>query len=411
MPDYYVNSDLGSDDPTNPGTSRSAPLRTISRATDLAAIEDLSSGTIFLAEGTYGSLEDFPIEVPPRFALQGEGTADACRIEYSGGLTGVAVQGGASVRNLSVVATPPPDTPLSCNFSIGLSIRQDGCVLENLGIKLNESDPDDSVGFGVGLYIEGADATASRIEVERSDIHASECNSTISRCNCTRGWIGVGGDGNMRVENCTLHSSRLTVSECSQAEIVGNWLNGGGISISGNGRTSGDRPVIRNNVVNAGTYEALVVRGQGNELIQGNIISAGHRTVSLLEGATPFLLNNQFELRNLSGDSDFRIDRLLWIAAGRSSGPGFQGNLFDIGPNTYLFPMWIRNNADFGGGIHESDGLNTFRLQPGQFLDFNVAGHFYARNNYWNILPPQTKKGPDTTVDTEGGRLDPERYR
>ena len=413
MPDYYVNPTTGNDG--NPGTS-SSPVRTITRATELAAIVDRATGTIFIDPGTYSSREDFPILVPPAFGLQGRGsTPNDCRIEFTGGVSdSVAVQGGASVRNLTVVAAPPAGAPRSCNFSIGLLITVDGCELENIGNKLHESEPEDGVGFGIGIWIKGADARASHLEIERSTLYVSDSDSVITECRATSGSITVGGEGAMRVENCSLTNSRLAVYTSTSAVVEGNWLNGEGISVLGNGLASAVGPIIRSNIVRNGLYDALVCRLPGTALVERNTISAKRRTVSILEGGSPFLRNNDFKLLNPDGDTRFTEEHVLWVAPGRTIGPGpcFEGNLFTIGPGLYpLRPMWVNGPADFGGGIGRSIDMNFFRLPPGLFIDFDHPGQAYARDNFWNYLPPQYRDGPDTTVDTEGARLDPARVR
>ena len=413
MPDYYVNPTTGNDG--NPGTSTS-PVRTITRATELAAEVDRATGTIFLDPGTYSALEVFPIEVPPLFGLEGRGrTPNDCRIEFTGGVSdSVAIQAGVSVRNLTVVAAPPPGTPLACSRSIGISIRVDGCELENVGIKLNESEPDDGLTFGTGIRIEGADITASQVHVERTDLVASDSDSLITNCSAINGIINAVSEGATRIENCSLLNSRIGASYTTNAVIEGNTLTGGGMGAGGAGAgfSTEVRPTFRNNIVRNAIYEGLSFSGPGNALVEMNTISAKRRTVSILNGASPFMRNNTFELLNLDGDYRFTEEHLLWVTGARGSpGPGFEGNIFILGHGVFpLKPMWIESAADFGGGIR-SLGMNYFRLPTGFFINFDHPGLIYARDNFWNYLPTQYWTGPDTTVDTEGARLDPERIR
>jgi hypothetical protein len=75
MADIYVNRRTGDD--RNPGTPAS-PVKTILRATELAAEVPGSAGTIFVAPGVYNldNGENFPLLVPPLYALEGESPSD-----------------------------------------------------------------------------------------------------------------------------------------------------------------------------------------------------------------------------------------------------------------------------------------------------------------------------------------------
>jgi len=411
MPDYYV-APTGNDG--NPGTS-SLPVLSVTRATELAAEVDRATGTIFLAPGRYGPSEVFPILVPPAFALEGRGsTPNDCRIEFADGVSTIVVlQAGRRVRNLAVVANPPAGSVFGCHFSVGLEATVNGCELENVVVKLDESQRDDALGFSSGLWIRGADARASLLGLERSDLLVTDSDSVVTRCSATLGGINLAGEGATRVEDCIdLTNSRISVSTSTSAVVERNRLRGGGLSVSGSGSASGVGPTIRNNEVREATYEGLSCRGRGNALVEGNTIVAKWRTVSITEGASPTLRNNTFELSNPHGDTRFTLEHVLWISRHSRGQPSFEGNVFVIGRGLWpLRPMWIDGPADFGGGMRASLGMNFFRLPPGLFIDFDYPGDFSARDNFWNIVPAQFRHGPDTTVDSVGARLDPDRIR
>lgn len=415
MPDYYVNITTGQD--SNPGTL-DLPVATITRATELAAESDLATGTIHVEPGTYGLREVFPILVPPRFGLEGNGSsAEDTRIEFTGTVRGtsyhgVAIQGGASVRNLTIVADPPAFDPITCSFSVGLSVRIDGCQVEDVIDKLSETAAVDSSSFGDGIYIDGADAVLNHVISEKSGIIAVNCNAEIRGCKVTNGSVGVGGNGGATiVEDCIFRDGSLSVGLGTETIIRGNTVNGGRISITGDSRLPAERgPTIRLNRVFGG-MSGIRWQGTGYALIENNTIQASRWTVTINTGgfggmASPFFRINTFHLSNHSDPfSLVRSDCLLKVT--RSSNPGFEANTFIIDSSALpLRPFVVEGPADFGGGERRSLGNNHFGRIWGGHMNFDYAGMIFARHNFWQVLPPQYHSGRRTTVDTEGARLD-----
>jgi hypothetical protein len=81
MVDFHVDRNTGNDGASGSATQ---PVRTISRATELAAETLGATGSIYVAPGEYDLSigELFPILVPPRFSLEGTSRTDRPVIRF-----------------------------------------------------------------------------------------------------------------------------------------------------------------------------------------------------------------------------------------------------------------------------------------------------------------------------------------
>lgn len=411
MPDYYVDRATGRD--SNPGTL-SSPVATITRATELAAEDDRATGIIYIEPGVYTTGEDFPILIPPTFGLEGRGSApDDCRIEFTGvvmdtSYKGVAVQAGAFIKNISIQAVPPASAPISCNYSIGLMVKVDGCRVENFNVKLSETAPTDAVGFGTGVAIDGVDATATQVHVQDTMFLALDTDAGITDCEVTNGCLAAANRGRMTIEQCRLRNAAICVGTGTEARVERNALNPGWFLVNGQrSPRGGPGPTIRGNWALGGKRGMSCV-GEGNSTIEMNVVQASDWALSVSLGASPFFRGNGFELYNLTASfAEFRGRYVLRVGPGCD--PAFESNRLNrISRAVGLYHQMFRvaGPADFGGGPRGSAGANTFGIGIAT-PDFTYPGDIYARNNFWYVLPPVFRKGERTIVHTEGAMLDP----
>jgi hypothetical protein len=421
VPDFYVNAATGSD--ANPGTA-SRPFRTVTRATHAAAdADDGATGTIFVANGSYGGGEEFPILVPPRFALEGE-SREGCEIRFRGFsvvggiVNGVAVHGGHSVRHLAIVADPPPSLPLTCSQSVGLEvlIEEEECIVEDVAVRTASGAPPES-GFGFGIWMNNVRGSATALRLSANSLALWEFDGTIRACDFREGGpLQVFEGGVVTITDCEFTDSALGVSGAATTVVQSNRFVGTEPNTRCGIVATGGAPTVRANHVR-GVQVAMWCDSGSHAVIENNFFSGWSMVVRVDRGASPTLRSNTIELNDPTHGPNGKV---LWVQAGGS--PRFDGNFFLLRTEGIArLPILVSGSADFGGGALGSRGRNHFGHLRGA-IRFDYPGPMFARDNFWRDAPPFFWTEPDlysaygwyqlgesTTVSVDGALLDPDR--
>ncbi len=419
MADFHV--DVGTGDDSNVGTAVS-PVRTITQAINLAAASPDTTGTIFVAAGTYEPPnESFPLLVRPGYALQGAGR-DRTLIRFTGeartisGTTttywgGTAIQVGSAVRDLTLRAHPVPPG-YECSGMIGIVAIEDGAVIEHadvLGPQLPEEYPgghgvpygEEQRTFLVSVLIEGADVTYRNSVVRHG------------------GPVGVVRGGASLLEGLRLEAQHGPLFLASDARVqhclflfrslgFAAGTAGPGVSINGGHPTIGP-----GNRFGMSSHPNIDCYGGAVVAIVANIFASYHRS-------DMFQANDGIDIRD--GASAQVIGNFLGGGSIHVQSDAAPYSLFD--DNVFYSRIRVEVPTDFGSGPAGSHGGNHFgplgenRLDwpaslaaEGICLDARIpgGGDVHAADNFWSHGRPndQTMPAAGTRVIATRPRIDP----
>src|SRR3990170_3144949 len=405
MADFYVDAESG--DNSNDGRSRSEPVRSITRAIELASDPRLRmGGTIHVQPGTYGPETDemFPLLVPPSFYLRGADrdrtiirftgemrTADGMTLTY---LMGEAIHAGRGVSNLTLEADPSPTLSSdSCNFMDGINVINGGTRIEDVTVRAGDAIPPEYHGFATGIYVKGVEnATISNVRVERCGLGITTYRvgvPSVEGGEFIDNNVGVTvGSGGTRVQGA--HFQRgLTgahIDTTSTANILNNIFSGQehGIIIGNpwlSGPIPGPGPTVQLNSIND-VYYGIICEGEGEALVEDNTIEDFTVGVLIRRNAAPLLRRN-LVLRPSGITVNFHFLKII-----EGARPALEENEFrdDGGGGLWTWSR-IESVCDLGGG-GRSRGGNHFGRMEG-LIDFSLpeGGEIFAMHNYWRRLP------------------------
>lgn len=373
--DLYVDPVTGDDAATG---GMADPFRTLSRAAIRAAELDLAgeSGSIRAAAGIYGfPAENFPIIIPASFDLFGAGLAltevvftgetreyyaeDGTRITYWGG---EAIQGGRSIRGLTLRATPAPY--YTCFGMTGIRATVEGTVVEDVRVHINPADapiPDGAsyseVGFGRELWASGIEITVLDSYFERASrdgMLLGLCDGAILGTTSDNAEFSASSDGSLMISGCTFRGKmQLKIwgkVNMQSSRVLDYGVN---VAVSGDGGRFGPGNVVHGYNIDVGDnaevsgnqiYVGWTMTIRENGRVVENDIQASQWTRRLLEvrrsSGTPVIQGNRFVALPAVDPAIGRNGR-----NGRVTGHDFT-------------PIEIFASADFGGGI--SLGQNDF---------------------------------------------------
>ncbi len=376
--DIYVDPNTGRDDDVAFRGQIGTPYRSLARAVERAAAEELASGlppgsfigTIFAAAGIYAPpVERFPIIVPTSYDLVGAGsanslinftgetrtTSDPTPITYWGG---DAVYVGRVMRGFTVRAQPAPS--YTCGGMNGVLVQNDRSTVEDVTVDFDRSTsppPDDrgryERSWRLSLFARNIDFVllASTFIDGRGrnfSVYLEDCTGMATRCLFeTAGPSFDGAPGGLLVRDITVRGAG-SCQVRNHARLEASQIGERAFSAFTNLWVSRDGAVV----------------GPGNTIETVNIFAYGDAEI---RGNT---LSHEFTF-NVSGGVRVADNRIAYV--GRFNmmqilyNPWFPGipvierNQF-IAPDipSYLFrnPITVRASADFGGGA--SAGRNDF---------------------------------------------------
>ena len=428
MADFYVGGTAGDDGA--PGTS-ARPLRTITRATELAAESPDRVGTIHIASGTYDLShgENFPILVPPGYMLAGMATSAAPVIRFhvqardAGGAIvpfwgSEMMIAGAGLRRVVIEADPIGEAP-PCSGICAVRTVEDGVVFEDVTFRsraadLAEPGPDSFSTSIFGLGNRGT-ITNARFEPGGGNLHWTGGACRVERSTFVGPWAFASfGPGEHEITESHFTRVSVTIGSDTAARVVDNEFAGvrGGAAI----RVAGDRlrgsspggPVIKANRIRDCEY-GIACDGPGTARFRGNVVeeflTGG---VTIRRGATPV-----FESRNVIKRA---ASPFAWLLkTGMDAFPAFEDTVFDgalavptSGERGVLVSILLQSQADLGGG-GRSRGDNSFgRVFTPGVAEIPGGGVITAHNNLW-FFHGIFLTSPGTVVEYDGARDDPAR--
>lgn len=421
MPDFYVNGTRGDD--LAPGTY-AQPVKTIFRATELAAEMPGGSGTIYVEPGIYdlASGENFPLLVPPRYGLEGTGFTDLPIIRYDGRARGsdgivpfwnnVVLVAGTAVRNIVMEADPYTDIP-PCTTMNAMQTIEDGVTVENVELRARSLDIND--GFGFGIYGVG---NRGLIQGIRFRAGGSEVLWEGGSCTLRRSSFDTAGayfgDGDHTIETNTFVNAFLGVRPSTNARIFRNSfrdsaIGGGVIWVHGPPGTAADGPFIEDNVIRDCRF-GISCEGRGTARFRRNSVERFSNIGVWIHGGSSPVFENNNRIR-------MPTDRFaLVLKTGSDAFPSFEDTVFDSklasptgGRIFAMTGIELRSPVDFGGG-GRSRGNNSFGMvYSWPIADIPGGGVIKAHNNLWPYYYGRLfNAAPGTVVEYDGARLDPD---
>lgn len=376
--DIYVDPATGTDDDADFRGQVASPYRSLARAAERAAQEELASGlppgsflgTIFAAAGTYAPpVEGFPIIVPPSYDLIGAGsersiieftgetrtTTDPTPVTYWGG---EAVYVGRAMRGLTVRARPAPS--YTCRGMIGVQVQNDRSTVEDVTVDFDRttSPPADDRGrydlswmlnlFATSIDLVLLSSTFRDGRGTNFGVTLRGCTGMVTRCTFeTAGPTFDGDPGGLLVRDIAVRGAgscevrrhaRLEASQIGDlafSPFTNLWVSREG-AVVGPGNT----------------VEAINIFAFGDVAIVGNSLSHGF-TFQVTGGVhvadndiVPWAAHRLLEIEYNPFFSGIPvIERNRFVAPERIGGH-------------YVNPIVVRASADFGGGT--SAGGNDF---------------------------------------------------
>ena len=370
--DLYVDPVAGSDAASG---GVSDPFRSLSRAAARAAELDLAgeSGAIHAAAGVYSfPAENFPIIVPASFDLLGAGR-DLTEIVFTGETReylaedgtsflywgGEAIQGGRSIRRLTVRSMPAPY--YSCIGMTGIRTTVNGTVVEDVRVHIDPADAAiaegasySEVGFGRQLFAIGIEITVLDCLFERGSrkgMLLAGCDGAVLRTISDNADCSTSSDSSLIIDGC-FFLNRIDVKLFGNSTLRSSDLDGLlNLYVAYDGNRFGPGNVFRGNFIwilgDSEIYRSDIqvawgIEADGDARIIENDIRGASRTYRLLQinSGTPVVQGNRF----------FALPAVD-PSIGRNGSRGM------VAPIDFT-AIEIRASADFGGEI--SMGRNDF---------------------------------------------------
>jgi hypothetical protein len=422
MADFYVDGTAGNDGA--PGTS-AQPVRTITRATELAAESPDRAGTIHVSEGTYDLSrgENFPILVRPGYVLAGSASSTppvirfGARARDAGGTIvsfwgSVMMVAGAGIRRVVIEADPQEAAP-PCNGISAVATVEDGVVFEDVAFRSRDPDTD---GFSSAIFGLGNRGTITdvRFDPGGGNLYWNGGGCSVTRSAFVGPWaFAQFGPGEHDIINNRFTDVALSIGSDTDARVSRNEFTGvrGGAAIRVDGGrlrgSSPEGPLIEDNRVRDCEY-GIDCERPGTARFRGNVIEEFLTCgVFVRHGATPL-----FERGNVIRQAASPFARLLRTTNGAF--PAFEETTFDgalqvptAGHLGVLASIILESQADLGGG-GRSRGDNSFgRVFTPAHAEIPGGGVITAHNNLWSSLFFYAT--PGTVVETDGARIDPAR--
>jgi hypothetical protein len=426
MAEFYVDGAAGDD--LAPGTS-ARPLRTITRATELAAASPDRSGTIHVAAGTYEVWrgENFPILVPPGYLLAGMASSPPPVIRFhvrardAGGAIvpfegAVMMVAGAGLRRVVIEADPIPDPmSLPCRGFSAVSTVEDGVVFEDVTFRSRAADVgmDSFTASIMGLGNRGT-ITDARFEPGGGNLYWIGGACRVERSTFVGPWAFASfGPGEHEITNNRFTRVGVEIGSDTDAHVSRNEFVGlrGGAAIKVDGvrqrGASPTGPLIEDNRI-LDCQSGIYCEGPGTARFRGNVVEEFLGLgIDVSHGATPV-----FERRNvIRRAADWRA---VLVRTGTGF-PVFEETTFDgtlASPTDenrgVILSFQLGGPADFGGG-GRSRGNNSFgRVFTPGIARIPGGGVITAHNNLW-FLRRIFFTAPGTVVEQDGDRDDPAR--